>query len=194
MGVSLDHLTPREAVEQMLLAGARFNVRQRDDEFGVSFTYGLEPGADRERCRALLAAAKARPRAVLFRLQGRGAARRQYGGRAMTSGFLTDARRALLREMYGARAPAIEALLRRLQDAGRPARPGARQPSTRTSIRCGRSSIDFLVKRHNAPPLALTGDTDGGGMPRSARPWSRSTIAATSTSAIRRTATMPSAP
>ena len=79
------------------------------------------------------------------------------------SGFLTPARRAIIRELYGARAGAVEALL-----AGFKMPVGQSDPvladfySNVESLR--QASIDFLLKRHQVPPLALTRDSDGAGV------------------------------
>ena len=53
--------TPRQAVAEMLAAGAIFSVVRRDDALGMSFSYQVAANGDAPRCCAILADVKGRP-------------------------------------------------------------------------------------------------------------------------------------
>lgn len=80
----------------------------------------------------------------------------------MTGSFLTPSRRLIIRELYGERAPAVEAFL-----CGFSLPFGQHDPvlaSYYANIDTLRqTSIDYLIKNCGVPPLALTCDGDGAG-------------------------------
>ena len=61
MSIAFDFATPQHAVKSMLIAGAVFTVRRREDGLGMSFTYRVADGGDLSGCRAILEAVKSRP-------------------------------------------------------------------------------------------------------------------------------------
>ena len=61
MTSSSNFTTPKEALHEMLAAGADFTVRHREDCLGISFSYRVADGGDAQRCKEVLAAVKSRP-------------------------------------------------------------------------------------------------------------------------------------
>ena len=61
MSTPLYFNTPKEALREMLVSGARFAIHRRKDTLGIFFSYTLVADGDPVRCHAILAHVKGRP-------------------------------------------------------------------------------------------------------------------------------------
>lgn len=61
----LDFASPQKAVCEMVAAGAVFTMHRSANGLGTSFSYRVADGGDAQRCREVLASAKARPPAFM---------------------------------------------------------------------------------------------------------------------------------